>query len=346
MWNEKNAMAQRLDFQKFLKTSPQSLAICYHWDCDGLATTALLLNFLDSCGWKGTLHLFHPEINYYFLSPEEFDRVRSWKADAIVTLDLNFPLSVIEELEQCAPVVFIFDHHEQTATLQRSGRQDPRVPGCSMLVNEYFGQPLSLCAVLGMVGDQEDRLRLFPAFYQQAESIMRAYHLDFATLLRITKLLDTLSMVQDDEGFEYGIRLLRDDPLRALHDARLRANEEKLTRELTRWSHAPLESVETVGDALLQLSITSPYHILSEVTRRLAKNHPDHILLVDQRAGPLHNLYVRRRDRDVDLSLVVELARKRGYNAGGKNEVAGVLLPSKDFATFRADVIALLIKHH
>jgi len=44
----------------------------------------------------------------------------------------------------------------------------------------------------------------------------------------------------------------------------------------------------------------------------------------------------------MDLRPVIELAHKKGYNAGGKKEVAGVILPGRDAAGFIGRALGVL----
>lgn len=332
------------DFLTYCRTArPRTIVLLYHWDCDGLASAAMVQQALAILPWNGTLHLLHPQINYYFLTPRELEHIRALAPDVIVTVDLNFSQDVIFALEQCVKNIFVFDHHEQTAKINKPGLQDPTVPGCSFLLASALRQPQSLIAVLGMIGDQEDRLAsAFPAFYTIVERVLAQEGLDFATALRITKRIDMLSMIGDHKALEYGIALLRDDPRRALSDPRLNEYANMLAAELTRWETAMLHDD---GMGVFYGSLDSPYHILSEITRRQAKKYSDHIIICDQHLGEWSNLYVRTRRGDIDLSFLVDIARKRGYNAGGKKEVAGILLPLQDFSSFRQEVFELLHQH-
>jgi single-stranded DNA-specific DHH superfamily exonuclease len=329
------------DFQEYIEQQqPKRLVLLHHWDTDGLACAALFLDYVERVSPQTEVVLRNPSINNYFLTEAEFAELAGRKADALLTTDINFPLEVIERLEQVVPQVFVFDHHVQTANINRPGLQSVEYPGCTMLVNDYLMNPLSLTAVLGMVGDQEDRIRENPRFYPAVEQMLTEHNLTFDQLQRITKLIDTTYMAGDRPGLHYAIELIRRGAEQALSDPHLRELEQAVAAEMARETAKPADEIRP---GVRYLSIASRMSLISEVTRAKAKTHPDQVILTDQVWGEQASLYARRRNAPIDLSIVVEAARSRGFNAGGKPEVAGVVLPANELPRFReavADLIA------
>jgi single-stranded DNA-specific DHH superfamily exonuclease len=331
----------RADFQATIKErQPRKVLVLHHWDTDGLACAAMLLDAIEQWSPATEVALMHPTINNYFLTMTEYEYIHQLKVDVIVTVDINFPLDVIERLEEAAQT-FVFDHHAQTANIQRPGVQSTMYPGCSMLLNDYLMQPLSLVSVLGMVGDLEDRIKDRSDFYPQVEEMMKQHGLTFDQIQRITKLIDTMYMVGDDEGLEYAITLLRRQPADALIDARLLEHEQELKEAMAEATSQPMQEV---GPHIRYMPIESEYSLTSEVTRAKSRQYPDHIIVTDQRRGEDATLYVRRRRAPIDLGCVVDAARAKGYNSGGKPEVAGVVLPAHALDAFRQEVFALLMQ--
>jgi single-stranded DNA-specific DHH superfamily exonuclease len=314
--------------------------LLHHWDTDGLASAAIFLNEIEKTSPSTEVVLMHPTINNYFLTMTEYEYIHQQKPNLIITTDINFPLDVIERLEEVA-LTFVFDHHAQTANINRPGVQSTVYPGCSMLVNDYFMQPLSLVSVLGMVGDLEDRIKDRSDFYPQVEEMMKEHQLTFDQTQRITKLVDTTYMVGDNEGLEYAITLLRRSPADALVDKRFLDHDAELKDAMTEAESQPMQEV---GLHIWYMPILSNYSLTSEVTRAKSRQYPDHIIVTDQRRGDDATLYVRRRRLPIDLGCVVDAARAKGFNAGGKPEVAGVVLPANQLDTFRQEVFALLMK--
>lgn len=330
----------KIDFRTYIEEEkPKKLALIHHWDTDGLASAAILLEYLATASPKTAVVLSHPAISNYVLTEGEYGKIADQAPHAIITVDLNFPLEVIERLEKIQKPIFVFDHHSQTAEIHRPGVQSTRYPGCSFLLHEYMKQPISLLSILGMVGDQEERIQTRSDFYPQVKQMMDAHHLSFDKILRITKLIDTVYMVGDDEGFASVIDLLRKDPQKALTDQRLLQNEQKLQQTITQAAHAPLKEM---APHLFFLSFQSPFHVISEVTRQKSRQHPDDLVMVEQQRGDSTILYVRRRNLPIDLGSVVELARSHGYNSGGKPEVAGIVLPTREAEQFRQQLIDFL----
>lgn len=329
-----------MDFQEVIKQQqPKKLLLLYHWDTDGLACAALFMKHVETVSPATEIVLMHPTINNYFLLEHEYAFIRDAAPDVLLTTDINFPVDVIEKLESIVSRVFVFDHHSQTVGIQRPGVQDPSYPGCSMLVNDYLMQPLSLVSVLGMVGDQEERIQEDARFYPQVEEMMKQHQLTFEQVLRLTKLIDTAYIVGDTTGLEYGIQLLTSHPIAALTDARLLKNETAIRKELDRECAIPPQEV---APHVLFTPISSRMNLISEVTRTLSRAHPDALIVTMQKRTHDASVYVRRRNLSLDLGVIVDFARSRGYNAGGKPEVVGIVLPLEHADTFTKDLFELL----
>lgn len=330
----------RVDFQEYIEQQqPKKLLLLYHWDTDGLACAALFMNYVQAVSPNTEIIPMHPTINNYFLLEHEYAFIQENAPSALLTTDINFPPDVIEKLESLVPHVFVFDHHSQTANIKRSGVQDPNYPGCSLLVNDYLMQPLSLVSVLGMVGDQEERIKEYPKFYPQVEEMMKEHALTFEQVLRITKLIDTAYIIGDTEGLVYAITVLKQDAVAALTDARLLENERLIATELERESG---KKMEEVAPHVFYMPIESKMNLISEVTRAKSRQHSEDIIITDHKRAHDASLYVRRRNYSIDLGVIVDFARSKGYNAGGKPEVAGVVLPLDAVDAFRKEVIELL----
>jgi nanoRNase/pAp phosphatase (c-di-AMP/oligoRNAs hydrolase) len=328
------------DFQEWIKSNqPKKFVLLYHWDYDGIACAAQFIDFIEQASPETEIVHMLPTINNYFLTDKEFQQIKDMQCDGLLTTDINFGADVIDRLEDIVPQLFVFDHHAQTADIDKPGMQDQSYPGCSMMVSDYLSRPMSLVGVLGMVGDQEDRIVEYTDFYPMVEQMMQEHDLSFDQMQRITKLIDTMYMVGDQDGFQYAIELLRANPLNALTDERLLENDRRIEEAMKKWA---AHEMDAVGDQILSMSIDSQMSLISEVTRAKAKANPDTLIVTDQVWGEDASFYVRRRNVDIDLGCVVDLARSKGFNAGGKPEVAGVVLPASEVDALRAEVIELL----
>lgn len=309
--------------------------LVYHWDTDGVTSAALLLNFLaqHKAGWQ--IDLLHPSIGNYFLVADEYERIRAGKYDLIVSVDLNFMPKTIEDLEQLAPTVMVFDHHIQTRDIKRPGKQDTSFPGNSFLVNSVLENPLNVTAILGMVGDQEEKLTERTDFYPFVDLALQGTGKVFEDVLRLTKLIDTNYITLDSAGLERMIALVRKDPLPLLEDPILLEKQRLIDQTLLK---AQTVTGTPVGKYGLEFNLESPLHLLSEYTRALSRRFPDNIVMVTQMHPTYANIYLRRRNLPFDLSPFVDLARAQGFNAGGKVEVAGLIIPLDKHPEFSKQV--------
>jgi hypothetical protein len=97
-----------------------------------------------------------------------------------------------------------------------------------------------------------------------------------------------------------------------------------LTRELER-------GPETVAGGVLVKTIDTPYLVISTAARRMLRTR-EHPVVVVTNLGYSDEevqVYVRRKG-DLDLAPLRPVMRERGYSAGGKGEVLGVILPQED----------------
>lgn len=317
-----------------LPNSGKGLLI-YHWDTDGVTSAALMLNFLAEHKPEMKIDLLHPTIGNYFLTAEEYQKIGDGKYDWIMSVDLNFELSTIEKLEQLAPAVLVLDHHIQTRDIKRPGKQDTLYPGNSLLVNTALENPLNVTAVLGMIGDQEERIKERADFYPLVEQMIKETSFDFDDLLHLTKLIDTNYITLDSAGLERMISVVREDPLKLFRDQALLDKERLIDGTLLK---AQMEQGKEVGKYGLEFTLESPLHLLSEYTRALSRRFADKIVMVTQLHPTYANIYLRRRDLPFDLSPFVDLARSKGYNAGGKVEVAGLIIPLDKYPQFAEEV--------
>lgn len=326
--------------------------VIHHWDTDGLASAALAAEGLAKILGDGAreaelqVNFFHPTIGNYSFTSEQLAAIKQAAYDVAIMVDLGFPIEEIEKIEKRVGKLFVFDHHAQTAQINLPGRQDTSYPGCSLLVSDFLEYPLSVVGVLGAVGDLEDRLKDQKEFYSRVEQVMQEQNFTYDELMRMTKLIDTVYILADEVGIAALIKKLRGliaQPQLAkeliLENAELLQNEavlqEVLEKEFNR-------EIQKVSEKILYMALESPYHILSRVTRYKSHQYPDKIVVIDKINQDHAQLYVRRRQIDVDLTALIALARQKGYTAGGKPEVVGVVVPAAHLADFRREVFNFL----
>ena len=85
---------------------------------------------------------------------------------------------------------------------------------------------------------------------------------------------------------------------------------------------------------------SSDYHIISNVARLLTKRFPTHLIVViNSNDNGYNNIYFRRKKIHIDLTKIVDYAHSKKYNAGGKEEVAGVFVPKNKSSNFIRDCL-------
>ncbi len=324
------------DIQQCIAQQPKSVLLIHHWDTDGLASAALMQQYISDHSAESTVTLYHPTINLYFLTDAQYQWIEQHRFDLIICVDLNFPPDVFERLHTMSPHLFVFDHHVQTEELHLPGAQDASYPGASQLIADQLLLPISVTSVLGMIGDQEDALQQWEKFYPMVEQVIKETGITFDALHRLAKLLDTMYIVGDDEGLAYAVGLLRGNPQDAAHDQRLLDAELKISSEKNAALSQEMEDVSCgTSTKIFFQEIEAQANIISEVTRARAKQFPNDVIMTTHHIGSdFANVYVRTRRQDIDLTPLVTFARKQGFNAGGKKEVVGTILPQEQLEEY------------
>lgn len=308
--------------------------IIHHWDTDGLCSAALLVNYLIKINPKFKLDLKTPIINNYFLEDIDYHNIKENKYDFIITCDINFPEDVINSLNNICPnQIYIFDHHRQKP-YKNVFYFNKNYPSCSLVINEYLKQKYNLTAVLGAIGDQEEKIKKDEIFWPQIKEILAKNNISLTEALHMRNLIDSCYQTNDYYSFREVIELLQHDPLIILEDVNLRNNLIKVNQSIVDIaSQKPLE----INEKILFFPINSPYNILSQCTRLISRANLDNFIVTWQKNKKQTNIYIRRGDLVKDLSPIIDWARKKGFNAGGKPEVAGIIF-NGDFQNIKKDL--------
>ncbi|MBU0670699.1 hypothetical protein KKF29_00915 [Patescibacteria group bacterium] len=309
--------------------------IVHHWDTDGLASAALILNYLRQLNPQLDVNLEIPTIGNYFLTGAEIQRIKDGQYDFVVTADINFPPSTVEKIKEVCPEVLIFDHHHQEP-IEGVFYYNKKYPGCSYLIDEYLGQAPTLLGVLGMVGDKEESIKEDTEFFSHIEKVIENEEITFEDMLMMRRYLDSLYIVEDYEGIETITKLLADDPKEIIRDVNLESNVQRIDQEVTHYLEA---DPKDLGDNIYEYQLDSEYNIISHTTRGLSRKFDDKIVVVFQPKKDIVNVYVRRTDLDVDLEKIVDFAREKNYSSGGKHEVTGIIVPRNDWEAFHEELI-------
>ena len=85
-------------------------------------------------------------------------------------------------------------------------------------------------------------------------------------------------------------------------------------------------------DDKIILEIDTSYNIISAITRKLARENRDKLVVVINRGffKDRDQIYIRGKN----VIRFIESARNEGYSAGGKRNVAGITLPKEKTDSF------------
>ena len=296
--------------------------ILHHWDTDGICSASLLMDIY------GEQENFTPKIGNYFLDDEDLLALRN--EENIIVADMN--LANVAKLCESASVK-IYDHHisERVECAEHINPylEGKRYPSATLVIYEKHGLPLDHRVVLGMVGDVGKRI-LEMEQRPLVEKYLRDSGKEFKDLERAAALLDSSYMMFKRDEVLSDVFLAKDlDAI--LNSETLRKNEELLEREI-----AELVSEAEDIDGIIVLKVRSEHHIISALAREIAWGAGKTALVLNEKSDR-DEIYLR--SPDMDVSPFIGMARDRGYNAGGKREVVGIILPKGEGIKFFNEIM-------
>jgi len=312
----------------------------HHWDADGVCSAALLLRqrYRGYTNWT-------PTIGAFYLSPEQVAYARQF--DDVVVVDMALPEGDVEALAQESSVT-VYDHHHQDLIrgvehinpVAHGSNQDD-YPSCTWVLKEHLSLPVSLPVVLGLVGDREQKLREAPAFWDVVQGYAAENHLTFDELHGMVQLIDSCYKVGDREAVMEAPRLLvdGDDPYAITGNRAWRRNMETFDEELKRILETP--PIEREG--VLYMELDTKFSVISTVTRRVAWETGRDTVVVNKGFFEEEDQVYSRSSR-LDMQPMIDRARMRGFNAGGKSDVLGAIVPKGETAAFVDELVEYMKK--
>ncbi len=300
--------------------------IIHHWDTDGIASASLVALVLDYLGesWKNVT----PPIGRF-----EFDE-RIWKeierSTDVFVVDLNVP-ELVERIDR--KVTFI-DHHIQPKIDRPNveqinpiieGRSEREFPSASWVVSDHFSV-WSYLSTLGAIGDVGRRVF---DWSRKAMELLAEFGLKKEEAMRLVSLLDSNYIVMDRKGVEDAVQtILSSEPKELLENERWLKNMSIIEKEIWR----ALNNVENAG-RFTKIEFNSDLNIISKVVRKAVwVMGYDVVLAVNRGFGERGQIYLRVKPelaKTIDVPAIVSELRRRGFNAGGKREVMGLVCPKE-----------------
>ena len=312
--------------------------IIHHWDADGICSARLLLEHM-----RREVDNRTPRIGSYHLTEEELEESSTY--DLVIVVDMALPEGEILRLAEDAEVV-IFDHHLQPeigAVAHHNpvirGASPEEYPSASWVVNECLGNEVNLYALLGVVGDREDRIRENEVFWSIISDYCGENGLEFGEMLRMAHLLDSNYKLGDRGAVEEAPRLLLgcSGPEDILGNPEWNENLRILAEEIQRQLDAPSEEVRGV----VVKRMDTGYNVISTITRRLAwEGGRDTVVVNTGLFEDADQVYARSRGRD--MGPIIRRGRALGFRAGGKEDVLGAVVPKEKTEAFLKEIIDFL----
>ncbi len=305
--------------------------IIHHWDADGLCSAALLLGYLKPMSPANMC----PTIGAFYLSDEEIKYAGGF--DYIIIVDMALPEADVRRLSEETRVV-IFDHHRQKPITGvehlnpvARGADAMDYPSCTWVIREKLGLPLGMHVALGFIGDREHRIMENPRFKEITEEYLADEDISFDEALKLVGLIDSSYKVGDKKGVEEAPRLLmgytKPDDIR--NNGRWRMNLRLFQEKLTEILEEPPEE----KNGVLMKRLDTGYAVISAVTRRIAWGTGRDTIVVNTGFFLRHDqLYSRSSSRD--MQPMIERAKELGFNAGGKSDVLGAIVPKEAMEPF------------
>lgn len=303
--------------------------IVHHWDTDGITSAAIYIKL------HGEDSLFTPKIGNFFLDAEDFEEVRS--AEKVVILDMNLPEA--EKLCNYADV-YIYDHHRATRVDCAKEHYNPYLmgvmyPSCTTVLMERFSYNPDYLVALGIIGDKHTDAKKIEE-WKIVEKVMDEEKISLDDLMLAVELLDSSFKMNNRREVMENVHLVLQGIRDVLENDKLHRNLDFISEEIEMWS----QRAEDRGK-YSYLEMQSPYMIISAVTRRIAWGRGKPAMVLNHK-DDRDEFYIRFPNGEHSALPLIEKAKELGYNAGGKDEVMGAILPKgkgKEFATYILEVL-------
>lgn len=319
-----------------------SILIIHHWDTDGLCSAALILGQLG----ERKVETWTPPLGTFYLTEDHIEYAGGF--DNVIICDMALPAGNVKAIAESSKVI-MFDHHHQDPiegithiNPVAHGAQGSDYPSNTWVIKEHLDLPLGLHVLLGFIGDREQKIKDNPPFWEMVQGYMSDHGVSFDELLELVYLIDSSYKVGDRDSVAEAPHLLRRYRAREdiLGNEKWRANLENLEEKLDRVLAEPPEEVD--GVQLKRLD--TPFAIISQVTRRLAwGTGRDTVVVNTGFFDDQDQLY--SRSSTVDYHGLITRAKELGFNAGGKKDVIGAIIPKPETEGFLEETIDYIKKN-
>ena len=314
--------------------------LIHHWDTDGICSIRLLVEHLSD---KSIINKT-PVLGNYFLTEKELEDYS--KYDFVIVVDMSLPEDNILKLAKNAKVL-IFDHHlgqEIKEVFHHNpvikGKNPNEYPSASWIINRYLDNPVNLFALLGIVGDHEQKIKNNQLLYTTITNFCNKNNLTFDDMLKMVYLLDSNYKIGDKKAVEKAPHLLLTSTSanEILENNQWNKNLTKLNEEITKQLN---QASDEINGTILK-KINTPYNIISTITRKVAWESGKNTLVINTGFfGDMDQVYVRSNK---NAEPIIKRGKDLGFKCGGKKEVLGAIVPKDKTDSFVEEIMEFLTK--
>jgi hypothetical protein len=259
---------------------------------------------------------------------------------------MSLPEDNILKLAKNAKVL-IFDHHlgrEIKEVFHHNpvikGKNPNEYPSSSWIINRYLDNPVNLFALLGIVGDHEQKIKNNQLLYTTITNFCNKNNLTFDDMLKMVYLLDSNYKIGDKKAVEKAPHLLLTytSANEILENNQWNKNLKKLNEEITKQLN---QASDEINGTILK-KINTPYNIISTITRRVAWESGKNTLVINTGFfGDMDQVYVRSNK---NAEPIIKRGKDLGFKCGGKKEVLGAIVPKDKTDSFVEEIMEFLTK--
>ena len=312
--------------------------LIHHWDTDGICSTRLILEHLSD----KNIDNYTPQLGNYYLTEEEMECYS--KYDFIIVADMALPEGNILRLAKNAKVM-IFDHHLGKIITQVyhhnpiiKGENPDDYPSASWIVNDFLGNNVNLFALLGIIGDHEQKIKNNNKFYSLITDFCQKNNLTFDDMLKMAYLLDSNYKLGDKNAVEKAPHLLQGNvsAYDILKNTQWNKNFTMLNEEIKKQLDSPSDEI----NGIIMKKINTSYNIISTITRKVAWESGKNTLVLNTGFfDDRDQLYVRSTK---NMESMIQRGKSLGFKCGGKKEVLGAILPKDKTDSFVEEIMKFL----
>ena len=312
--------------------------IIHHWDTDGICCAKLILENIKNKQIKNVT----PTIGNYYLTEEELKKYS--KYDYVIILDMSLPPDNVLQLAKKSKIM-IFDHHLGNVISQVfhhnpiiKGENPDLYPSASWIVNDYLKNKVNLYALLGIIGDHEQKIKNNFDFNKKIGEFCQENNLTFEDLHKMVYLLDSNYKIGDKKAVEEApYELLKiNKPREILNNKKWNKNLKNLNNEINKILKTPNEKINNI----IFKKIDTTYNIISTVTRRISWDTGKDTLIINTGFfNDKDQIYLRCKK---NAEPIIKKGKELGYKCGGKKEVLGAVVPKDKTNMFIEEIMLFL----